>query len=132
MDCTWRSPADFVPDGITHQRLKRENTHWCRTARMWCRTARATRLRDYFPYLMFYLFLRLYYFFLDRFLPFPIYRTLGHWKLVSGLCALLESRFSLGITLRIGRIGVCLFYSFASIQDYGILLLFYVFYHDEV
>ena len=26
MAWTWRSPADFVPDGTTHQRLKRENS----------------------------------------------------------------------------------------------------------
>ena len=63
--------------------LQRENAHWCQTVRMLWWTARATRLGDYFLYLAFYLFLELYYFFLDRFLHFPIYRTLGHWGWVS-------------------------------------------------
>ena len=92
-----------------------------------CRTAQSTQLRDYFPILTFYLFLGLYYFFLDRFLPFPIYRALGNWGVgVFGLSPILV--LVLELLWKIGRIRV--FFVFFAIQDHGILLLFYV--YDEV
>ena len=65
--------TDLVPDGTTRQ--------WAITEKKeWCRTARATRLNVIFLFLRFNYFHIRYYFVLDRFLPFPINKTLGHWE----------------------------------------------------